>query len=60
MSKKYEAKVLALDCFGDAIIEIPDKLVEELDWRVGDKLDYKLEGKSVVITNLTKEKRSGS
>ena len=60
MSKKYEAKVLALDCFGDAIIEIPDELVEELDWRVGDKLDYRLEGKSVVIKNLTKEKRSGS
>ena len=60
MSKKYEARVLALDCFGDAIIEIPDKLIEELDWRVGDKLDYKLEGKSVVITNLTKEKRIGS
>lgn len=58
MSKKYEAKVLALDCFGDAIIEIPDELVEELDWRVGDKLDYRLEGKSVVIKNLTKEQRN--
>ena len=60
MSKIYEAKVLALDCFGDAILELPEELVEELDWRVGDKLDYRLEGKSVVIKNLTKEKRSGS
>jgi S-adenosylmethionine hydrolase len=58
MSKIYEAKVLAIDCFGDAILEISEELVKELDWNVGDKLDYRLEGKSVVITNLTKEKRS--
>ncbi len=58
MSKIYEAKVLAIDCFGDAILEIPEELVKELDWNVGDKLDYRLEGKSVVITNLTKEKRN--
>jgi S-adenosylmethionine hydrolase len=58
MSKSYHSKVLAIDCFGNAIIELPDELVEELDWRVGDELDYKLEGKSVIITNLTKEERN--
>jgi len=55
MSKIYEAKVLAIDCFGDAILEIPEELVKELDWNVGDKLNYELVGKSVVIKNLTKE-----
>ena len=40
LDKRYTAKVLALDCFGDAIIELPDDLVKELDWQVGDKLDY--------------------
>ena len=55
MSKIYEAKVLAIDCFGDAILEIPEELVKELDWNVGDKLDYEVAGKSVVIKNLTKE-----
>ncbi len=55
MSKIYEAKVLALDCFGDAILELPEELVKELDWNVGDKLDYEVVGKSVVIKNLTKE-----
>ena len=60
MSKVYKAKVLAVDCFGDAIIEIPEEMVKELDWRIGDELDYKLKGESVIITNLTKEKRSGS
>ena len=57
MSKTYEAKVLALDCFGGAIIEIPEELVKELDWNVGDKLDYEVVGKSVVIKNLTKENK---
>ena len=56
--KKFTAKVVAIDVFGDAIVELPDELVEELDWRVGDSLDYKLEGKSVIITNLTKNERS--
>ena len=58
LDKRYTAKVLALDCFGDAIIELPDDLVKELDWQVGDKLDYTMEGKSVIIANLTKNERS--
>jgi S-adenosylmethionine hydrolase len=57
MSKIYEAKVLAIDCFGDAILELPEELVKELDWNVGDKLDYEVVGKSVVIKNLTKENK---
>lgn len=55
--KRYTAKVVALDCFGDAIVELPEEMVEELDWRVGDKLDYEVKDKSVVITNLTKNER---
>jgi len=58
MSKIYEAKVLAIDCFGDAILEIPEELVKELDWNVGDKLNYEVVGKSVVIKNLTKENQN--
>jgi S-adenosylmethionine hydrolase len=55
MSKIYESKVLAIDCFGDAILELSDELVKELDWNVGDELHYEVVGKSVVIKNLTKE-----
>lgn len=57
-NKTYTAKVVAIDCFGDAIVELPDELVEELDWRVGDSLDYKVKDKTVIITNLTKNERS--
>ena len=55
MSKTYEAKVLALDCFGDAIIEIPEELVKELDWNVGDKLDSKIKSGDLKETELIAE-----
>jgi S-adenosylmethionine hydrolase len=60
MSKSYNATVVAIDCFGDAIVQLPDELVEELDWRVGDTLDYELVDKSIIIKNLTKEKRNAT
>jgi len=60
MSKTYEATVVAIDCFGDAIVQLPDELVESLDWRVGDVLDYELKDKQVIITNLTKEERNAT
>lgn len=58
LNKKYVAKVVAIDVFGDAIIELPDDLIKELNWQIGDTLDYKLENKSVVITNISKNQRS--
>jgi len=60
MSKTYEATAVAIDCFGDAIVQLPDELVESLDWRVGDVLDYELKDKQVIITNLTKEERNAT
>ena len=61
MSKNYVSKVLAIDCFGNAIIELPDELFDELDWRVGDELDYDVKkDKSVIVKNLTKEKRNAT
>ena len=60
MSKTYEATVVAIDCFGDAIVQLPDELVESLDWRIGDVLDYELKNKQVIITNLTKEERNAT
>ena len=42
-------------------IEIPDELFEDLDWRVGDKLDYEInKDKSVIVKNLTKEERNAT
>lgn len=58
MSNSFICKVSEICENGDTVIELPDELVNELDWRVGDELDYSLEDKSVIIKNLTKEKRN--
>ena len=38
--KSYTSKVLEICDNGDAIVELPDKLMEELGWKVGDNLKY--------------------
>lgn len=58
MSNSFICKVSEECENGDVIVELPDELVNKLDWKVGDELNYSLEGKSVLIKNLTKEKRN--
>jgi antitoxin component of MazEF toxin-antitoxin module len=55
MSKKYESKVLEICDNGDAIIEIPPELMEEMGWEIGDVLDIvELQGR-IIIINKSKE-----
>lgn len=56
--KTYTSSVIAINAFGDAIISLPDDLVKELDWRLHDELDFKIEDEKVLITNKSKEKRN--
>ena len=56
----YTAKVLEICENGDAIVELPDELVKELNWEIGDVLDYEMKDQQVFIKNLTKEKRDVS
>jgi hypothetical protein len=57
MSKKFESKVLEICDNGDAIVELPDELMEELGWIVGDELDYQMKDGSVYVTNLSLKER---
>ena len=57
MSKVYESKVVDILDNGDGVIEFPDELREELDWRIGDKLDYTYEDGAIIIKNLTHNMR---
>ena len=57
MSKKYNSKVLEICDNGDAIVELPDELMEELGWKVDDKLDYQMKDGSVYVTNLSLKER---
>jgi uncharacterized membrane protein (UPF0127 family) len=56
----YTTKVVEICENGDAIVELPDELVKELNWQVGDTLDYQMKDKAVYIKNLSKEKRDAS
>ena len=57
MSKKFESKVFEICDNGDAIVELPEELMEELGWKVGDKLDYQMKDGSVYVTNLSLKER---
>jgi len=57
MSKKFESKVLEICDNGDAIVELPEELMEELGWKVGDELDYQMKDGSVYVTNLSLKER---
>jgi antitoxin component of MazEF toxin-antitoxin module len=56
----YTAKVTEICENGDAIVELPDELVKELNWQIGDTLDYQMKNEAVFIKNLSKEKRDAS
>jgi antitoxin component of MazEF toxin-antitoxin module len=56
----YTTKVLEICENGDAIVELPDELVKELNWQIGDTIDYEIKNEAVYIKNLSKEKRDAS
>jgi antitoxin component of MazEF toxin-antitoxin module len=51
----YDVKVLEICENGDAIIELPTDLLEQMGWKEGDQLDFQIENGSVIVKNLTKE-----
>jgi antitoxin component of MazEF toxin-antitoxin module len=55
VSKSYTTKVVEICDNGDAIVELPDELVKELGWSIGDTLDYEMKDGKVYIKNLTKD-----
>jgi len=36
---------------------LPEELMEELGWKVGDNLDYQMKDGSVYVTNLSLKER---
>jgi bifunctional DNA-binding transcriptional regulator/antitoxin component of YhaV-PrlF toxin-antitoxin module len=53
----YETKVLEICENGDAIIELPTELLEQMGWKEGDQLDFQIEDGGVIVRNLTKESK---
>ena len=56
--KTYSAQVVHEYDNGDALLEFPDDMMEELGWKAGDTLDISLEGTKIIIKNLTKDASS--
>ena len=51
--KTYTSKVLEICENGDAIIDLPDDLMEEMGWKVGDVLSYEQKDGKVFIKNIS-------
>jgi formylmethanofuran dehydrogenase subunit D len=51
--KSYTSKVLEICDNGDAIVGLPDKLMEELGWKVGDNLKYEEKDGKIFIKNIS-------
>jgi hypothetical protein len=51
--KTYTSKVLEICDNGDAIVEMPDELMEEMGWKVGDNLSYEEKDGKIYIKNIS-------
>ena len=53
----YTCDIIQDEKTGDQILQFPDKMMEELDWRINDELSFELTPDGIVITNLSWQKR---
>lgn len=56
-NKVYTTKVLEVLDNGDAVVELPDDLCEQLGWVVGDRLDFECKNNAIYIKNLDADVR---
>ena len=56
-NKIYTSQVLEILENGDALVEIPEELLTEIGWLVGDKLNYEVKDGAVYIKNIDFEDR---
>lgn len=54
MSKSYTSEVVEILDNGDAIIQLPDELCEELGWKAGDTLFISYESGCIVLEKIKK------
>jgi hypothetical protein len=55
MSKVYTSKVLEICPNGDAILELPEELCNEMNWNVGDILDIDTIDGVVVMKKIQRD-----
>ena len=58
--KTFTSKVIEICDNGDAIIELPPELCEELGWKEGDTLDISDEDGKIIIKKIDEDDRKKS
>ena len=53
----FTSKVVEICDNGDAIIELPPELLEEMGWKEGDTLDISDENGKIIIKKIDEEDR---
>lgn len=53
--KRFITEVKEITENGEAVIILPDELINELGWKEGDVLDFEVVNDAIIIRNLTKE-----
>ena len=51
-NKTYTSKVLEICENGDAILELPPELCEDLQWKEGDTLNISLDNSQIVLKKV--------
>ena len=52
-NNSYTAKVLEICDNGDAIIELPPEMCEDLQWKEGDTLNISLEDGKIILKKVS-------
>jgi formylmethanofuran dehydrogenase subunit D len=52
-NKTYTSKVLEICDNGDAILELPPEMCEELQWKEGDTLNISLEDGNIILKKVS-------
>jgi AbrB family looped-hinge helix DNA binding protein len=58
--KTFTSKVVEICDNGDAIIELPPELLEEMGWKEGDTLDISEKDGKIIIKKINEEERKKS
>lgn len=57
LNEKYTCDVVEICDNGDAIVQLPEELCIELDWRPGDTIKLSVESDGIVLKNIDSEHR---
>ena len=52
MSSKFTTTIQQYADTEDYFIEIPEELCQELGWKEGDTIDWKIDGESIIISKV--------